>query len=163
MKRILPYLLLNIVVSAATMWIVLQIWQNSHPTFNESIPTFEPTLTLSSIQTTEEPERSYEDQKIEISYVVGAGDLELETITFKNIGSTTVSLQGWKISGSQNYVYTFPSLSVYQGGAFQLYSRSGVNTAIELYAGSANALWQSGSVITLKDPSGKERQQFTVP
>ncbi len=162
MRRIIPYILLNILISALTMWVVLMLWQNSHPTVSASLATIEvsrPTPTRVSTL----PAASYDDQQVEIVNVIGAGDLNFEVIILKNSGKNAVSLSGWMISDGANFAYTFPALTVYEGGAFQLFSRSGVNSAIELYAGSSTALWKSGSTVVLKDPSGKIRQEYTVP
>lgn len=163
MKKIFPYLLLNILISALTMWIVLLVWQKAHPAAVYSTPVIETGEAPQPSPQETSQVQSYEDQQLEISRVVGAGDLDLEVLTLQNTGKTAVSLAGWTISDTGGFTYTFPSLTVYSGGAFQLFSRSGVNTAIELYAGSASALWKSGSVILLKDPSGKQRQQFNIP
>lgn len=163
MKRILPYLLLNILISALTMWIVLCIWQKFHPPVSGMTPTSVAASVTLPAKAESTLISSYDDQQLEITLVVGAGDPDLEVLTLKNTGKSAVSLAGWTISDSNGFIFTFPVLTVYPGGAFQLFSRSGVNTAIELFAGSTGSLWQTGSVITLKDPSGKLRQQFTVP
>lgn len=161
MKRVLPFLLLNIAISAVTMIIVLVIWQSFH-----NIPETQVTQG-SSLPATSQPalrsQASYAGDSIEILNVIGPGDLNFEAITLKNTGKSAVNLTGWSLRGSQGKQFIFPAFTVFPNGAFQVLSRSGVNTSLELYWGSTDALWQSGGTVTLYDPADEKRQEFTIP
>lgn len=160
MKRVLPFLLLNVVLSAATMIIILLIWQAKHPL------AFEPAATLSAngrASTTAPSEKDYADQSVEIQAVIGAGDLNFEAVTLKNTGQSAVDLSGWSLKTEKGSEFIFPAFTVFQGGAFQVFSRSGVNTSLELYWGSPAPLWSSGTKVLLFDPAGIKRQEFDVP
>lgn len=160
MKKMLPFLLLNVVVSAATMIIVLLIWQARHPlAFQTPVPPVSglqaPAVSPSAPDT--------KSQTIEIQNVIGAGDLNLEAVTLKNTGKSAVDLSGWSLKSGNGSVFTFPAFTVFQGGAFQVFSRSGVDTSLELYWGSSVPLWGSGAKVTLFDPFGIVKQEFRIP
>lgn len=161
MKRVLPFLLLNIAVSAVTMILVLVIWQAVHtPPENQAADT----SALLRAPTRAAPTPiSYADQSIEILNVIGAGDLQFEAITLKNTGTSPVNLSGWSLSDGQGKPFIFPTFTVFQGGAFQVFSRSGLNTSLELYWGSEAALWKNGAKVFLYDPTGEKQQEFSIP
>ena len=160
MRLVLPFLLLNVVISAVTMVIVLLIWQAAHP-----MPIL-PSAGFSSNtvpSATTRPAASYADQMVEITAVIGAGDINFEAITLKNAGKSAVDMNGWTLRDGKGDQYTFPAFTVFPSGAFQVFSRSGVNTSLELYWGLASAVWSSGAKVMLYDPSGVKRQEFPVP
>jgi hypothetical protein len=161
MKRVLPFLLLNIAISAVTMIIVLVIWQSFHKVPETQV--HEGSSLPSTAQPALRSQGSYAGDSIEILNVIGPGDLKFEAITLKNSGKSAVDLTGWSIRGSQGKRFTFPTFTVFPNGAFQVFSRSGVNTSLELYWGSTEALWQSGGSVTLYDPADQKRQQFVIP
>jgi hypothetical protein len=164
MKRLWPYLLLNVVVSAATMLIVLLIWNASHgPTAAVNRPagygTQNPTATPAPTQTLP----ALDDKLFSIEAVIGSGDLNNEYIHIVYLGDDPIDLRDWKVLGGTRTVFTFPAFLLYKGGAFDLYTRSGVDTAIDLYIGQTNPLWASGEMIRIKDPQGNERLKYTIP
>ena len=160
MKRVLPFLLLNVAVSAATMLLVLVLWQAAHraPEGTPIVPGSQ--VPTSQLQTSP---ASYEDASIQIVNVIGAGDLDFEVVTLKNTGKDPVDLTGWTLQDGSGNRFVFPAFTVYPDGAFQVFSRSGINTSLELYWGSPSALWQSGSKVLLYDPSGKKRGEYSIP
>jgi len=159
MKRLWPFLLLNVVVSAATVLIVLWIWSATHaqtlPQANGgNYPTQVPVgANLPPLNA----------KLFEIQNVFGAGDLENEHVHILYLGSDPLDLEGWQIKDDQQNSYTFPAFVIYKNGAFDLYSKAGVNTPIELYMAKTAALWQSGEVITLYDPAGNKRLTYSIP
>lgn len=179
MKRrsnLLLYLLLNVVISAATILVVLLVWTNTHrsempppasplpglagpvasPTPPLPTPPPAPTETLP-------PEGT---PLIEIVSVVGAGDLEQEVVMLRRLGEGNLRMTGWKLVGEHNNVYVFPAtpeLILYQGGAVEIYTRAGTDTATEIYWNRDRAAWRSGETLRLLDPDGKERAVFKVP
>ncbi|MEN6570267.1 MAG: lamin tail domain-containing protein [Anaerolineaceae bacterium] len=160
MKKWLPFLLLNVILSAAAMLIVLLIWQSRHPlAFQTPVPPASGAQTVSASPAAPDSK----NQSIEIQNVIGAGDLNLEAVTLKNAGKSAVDLSGWSLKSENGSVFTFPSFTVFPGGAFQVFSRSGVNTSLELYWGSPVSLWTSGAKVTLTNPFGTTKQEFKIP
>lgn len=157
MKRLWPFLLLNIIVSAATVLTVLSIWNAVHPCTISAkslaaAAKATPTATLPPMDET----------LFKVEKVIGTGDLENEHIHFIYLGSEPLNLQNWQIHMSgENYI--FPAFVIFKGGAFDLYSRSGVNTTLSLYMGQNTALWSSDSHVILLDPAGNKRLTYTVP
>ncbi len=160
MKRILPFLLLNVAVSAITMLLVLVLWQAAHPMPKAPLTALTP---VSSASQPTAAAASYNDSKIEILTVIGAGDLEFEVVTLKNTGKNPVDLTGWTLRDAKGDSFTFPAFTVFPNGAFQVFSKSGTNTSLELYWSSAAPLWKSGDEVFLYDPSGEKRQEFSIP
>jgi hypothetical protein len=156
MKRLWPFIVLNVIVSAVTVTAVLLIWSALHPC------NVTPGMLASSRATPKATLPPKGEELFKIDNVYGAGDLKTEHIHFIYTGSEPLNLENWQIKlHSQNF--HFPAFIIYKGGAFDLYSGSGVNTTIELYMGEQAALWQSGSTITLLDPDGGTRLTYRVP
>jgi hypothetical protein len=164
MKKILPYLLLNVVVSAATVLIVLLIWNAAHPSIpvgsenaaaaaSFSAATGQPTATLPSLNTV----------LFEVQSVIGAGDLTNEHLHIIYTGKDTLSLQNWTLASGRKTVYTFPVFALYKDGGVDLYTQAGVNSAYELYMGLSAPLWVSGGQLTLRDPAGNVRLSYKIP
>ena len=165
MKKLLPYLILNIFVSAAAMLIVLLVWNKTHPVPKLSSPETIPTQAV--ILNTPPPDSSElppQDQTVlEVQAVIVPGDLETERVLIRNAYSEAVSLQGWQVKNSTGDEYTFPILTLYPGGSVSLYSRSGEDTALELYWGLMRAAWKSGAVVKILDSQGNQRAEYLIP
>lgn len=101
-----------------------------------------------------------------IDTVIGPGDLESERIQLRHRGEGELSLVGWRLEDQDGNVFIFPqapALTLYGGGAVSVYTRSGVNSVVELYWGMDQALWHSGATITLRDAQDNVRSVYTVP
>ena len=164
---ILPYILLNILVSALTVSLVLFIWERTH---TSTLPTAQPTALRTSPEASsatainpEQPPSLSAELKLSLEAVVGVGDLSLEYILIRNNGEEAVNLAGWQLVGQEGEVYTFPNLRLNRDGAVRLYSKSGTDSVIELYWGAEKALWSSGDELSLKDPAGIIYSTYQVP
>jgi hypothetical protein len=160
MKRLWPFLLLNVVVSAVTVTIILLIWSAAHSTqpaaSNNQLlaaSTSAPQATLPALG----------KDLFKIQNVFGAGDLANEYIHFLYLGNEPLNLQNWQIRDEDHHSYSFPAFVIYKNGAFDLYTKAGNNSTIELYMAFTSALWQSGETITLLDSAGNTRLQFKIP
>jgi len=164
---ILPYLLLNVLVSAGTILLVLFLWQKlgggSLPTL--SLPKYaaEPTQTAPQPTKAAPALRPAADALLSIEAVVGVGNRDLEYILVRNQSETAVDLVGWEISSSSGKQYSFPSLTLNKNGAVRLYTRSGTDSVIELFWNSPDALWKTGDEITLSEPSGSAQSTYLIP
>ena len=172
--RILGFLVLNIVVSALTTTLVINLWlrnslapqaadagvvaatseaASSDASNTESTDT-EPTATSA-------PAAASGD--IEIVTIIGPGDLNNERLQVRYSGESEQSLAGWQLFDEDGNTFVFPGLTMYSGGAVTVYTAPGVNTVVELYWGLSEAIWTSGETATLVDQAGGVRATYTVP
>lgn len=167
-KRIFPYLIVNIIVSAATTLIVLALWDRvQHPQIPSGtggVPEATLTGNLGAATTPQaQPTLPPLDQPvIRIETVIGAGDLSTETVQLQRVGEGELQLAGWWLEGN-NLKYTFPALTLNKNGSVRLYSRAGQSTVIELFWGLDSAAWKSGDTITLFDSNGDQRASYSIP
>ena len=161
MRKILPYIILNITVSAVTVVVVLAIWQKAQlASLEREFPRSTATPVSVGSQLTLPP---LNVDTIEIQTVVGIGDIENERVQLVSVAKEAVDLSGWEISDNKGLVYIFPAVKLYPGGSINLFSRSGVDTSIELYWNQPSAIWTSGEKVELIDPEGNTRSEYRIP
>lgn len=190
-KRLLLYLLLNVVISALTALVVLLIWDSirmPRPTESRllapgssaptkviipgvSAATQQPVITAQTAGTsaatlpnTNPPQADSQDSQVVISSVVAAGDLTVERVVIKRIGGEgELSLVNWSLKSEGGPVYTFPQLVLYKDGAVNVHTAAGTDTVVDLYWGIGQAAWRPGSSVILLDPQGKVQSIYKVP
>lgn len=123
-------------------------------------PTVAPTETPSPPGTTTV---STAEAALEIITIVGAGVLQDERVDIRLSGAEELSLAGWQLEDRQGNAYVFPQLTLFSGGSVSVYSRAGVDNALELYWGRAEAVWSTGDTAILRDPQGNIRATYQVP
>jgi LysM repeat protein len=101
-------------------------------------------------------------QQVVINGIVGAGDLETETVRLLNTGNE-VSMAGWTLDDGNGNSFNFPDFTFYNTGAVDVHTRAGTNTTIDLYWGLDKALWTPGTMINLRNVSGDLVSSFKVP
>lgn len=169
-SNLLLYLLLNIVVSAATTLGVLAAWDRFRtPALTRppqvSAPAVEPAVVITSTEpapTLPPPEA----RVIEIVAVVAAGDLQQESVLLRRLGEGNLLMTGWTLAGDRGSAFVFPAqpeLILYKGGAVELFSRTGDNTATAVYWDRAEPAWHNGETLILTDSAGNERARYTIP
>jgi hypothetical protein len=72
-------------------------------------------------------------------------------------------LSGWQLEDSDGNVFTFPQLDLFEGGAVIVWTKTGANTAVDLYWGQASPVWQSGEKVTLRTAAGEVHATYTIP
>jgi hypothetical protein len=159
MKKLIPYLVVNIIVSALTTLAVLFFWDRAQQADLNSPPPSAASPTLNAPAGTPLPAGT---QLIQIDNVIGAGDLDNEVVMLKRVGAGELSLAGWKLTGTGGKSFIFPTVSLYEG-SLMVYSKIGENSAIELFWGQTKAVWQSGSTVQLLDPSGALQDSYLIP
>jgi hypothetical protein len=157
MKKLWSYLLLNVIVSAVTVLVVLSIWNAAHPCVNSN--TGVATVLKATPSATLPP---LDKPLFEVKALIGAGDLEFEHVNLAYLGSATLDMQGWTLWAGSTKVYTFPAFLLFKGGGLDVYSKAGVDTAIELYMDSKTTFWSSGTPLILQDPQGNVRLEYEV-
>ena len=164
-KKTLPFILLNILVSAATLLAVLYFWQQKNPlsTTEATGPIITPIQGSQSPSLASPTAQILEDRLLRIEGVFGAGAIQVEYILLRNPSESSVDLASWRIVSSGGRSYRFPNLTLYPNGAVNIYTGPGTDTVTELHWNSDTALWASGDLLTLFDSQGNEHTQFTVP
>jgi len=145
-RRLLGYLLVNVLVSAAVIIVILIIYDR----FIRAAPPVPP------------PDPS-PHSALEISGVIGAGQLEKEVLTLRNRGAESLSLELWVLKDAGSASYTFPALTLFPGGSVNLHSASGDDSASDLYWGRTNPVWQSGKLATVSDAHGSVEAVYRIP
>ncbi len=101
-----------------------------------------------------------------IERVVAAGDLEKEMVVLKHRGDGELSLVGWRLQDGQGHEFVFPEfpqLTLFGGGAVNVYTKAGANSVVELFWGLDQAIWRSGITVTLVDAQGMARGTYRIP
>jgi len=161
-RRLILYLLLNVVVSACVTGGILYWYHQNYR--STSISVIPPALPANPQNGT--PAASFDpdvDIPVEIVSIVGAGTLDVESVLVRNAGAESLSLAGWKLQDANRHVFTFPNLTLNTGGAVQVHTISGTNTVIDLYWGLGDSVWGPGEEAQLLDPGGNVRAVYTVP
>ena len=175
-KRLVAYLLLNIIVSAGTTLSILWLWNQAHPTpiFPQvqasptgiaSLPTNSPGSINQTSQPidTVAPPLPLNQVVISIVNIFGVGDLANEYVLIKSTTDQSLVLTKWSLEDNAGDVYVFPELTLNKGGAVQVHTTAGVNTVIDLYWGRDASVWKQGVTAVLRDGQGIERANYTIP
>jgi hypothetical protein len=163
--RSLPFIVLNIIISALVTLTVLFIWDKTHQV--QTPPAVKtPSLPQAIVSGDCEailPSKS--EEVIRITNVFGAGNLQEEQVTIQRVGDGELCLNGWKLTSEGAGSYDFPyHLRLYTGGAtIAVYSRPGSDNALELFWGRTSPAWASGQKARIYDPSGNLRAEYTIP
>ena len=160
-RRLFYYVLLNVFVSACVTSAILYWYDRNVRAVTlpqVSIPT------AASNSTGKAPAATLQKGLVQILSVIGAGTLDAEAVVVKYNGEGELDLTGWHVKDSQgSNIYTFPPFKLFKGGAVQVHSRDGTDTAIDLYWGQRQAAWISGQAVLLTDPSGQVQDSYPVP
>lgn len=174
LKKTLPFILLNIAVSALTVVAVLLIWEHiQHKRVLEQAQAQSTQSNpLSELSTPETNQNTSVPSKIDlpegtiisIQNVFGLGDLNLEYILVKNEGDSKLSLLNWSLRGAERKsIHIKSDIILNPGGAIKIYSKTGTDSALAIYLNSEEAFWQSGAIVTLHDPELVERARYEIP
>ncbi len=142
------------------------------PTPTETPIPFEPppalTATAAAVITATAPPPelpSSGELRVEISEILGAGEVTLERVIIANMGERLADMQGWTLSDSGGNVYTFANFRLWNGGSAIVHTRIGEegNPPANFYWGKLEAVWAPGEVATLKDREGQVIDTYTAP
>lgn len=166
MKRLLPFLILNVVISALTTLLVLTLWDRSHQAQLPAISS--PAAVQAGVDANGTPMPQptlppLDQEVIQVETVIGAGDLNNEVVVLTRVGDGDLNLMGWRIVDEEGTSFTFPDLILNKNGSVRLYSRAGQSSVIELFWGLKEAIWKNGELLTLLDPLGNTRSAFRIP
>jgi len=162
-RRLIPYLLLNVLVSACvTSAILFWYHQNYRSVSQSAVPPAASLVDQSgpAPQATLDPQA---DIPVEIVSVIGAGTLSAEWVVVSYTGDDQINLARWELRDEDKNVFVFPQLILHPNGAVQIHTASGTNTVIDLYWSKENPVWESGEEAQLFDPTGNVRARYKVP
>jgi hypothetical protein len=175
-SRLAAYILLNIVISAATILLVMWLWDRTHPQptgllnlGNTQPPPDEQSQTLTADNAEDEIPTEYtldfvtDDYAISILTIVGPGNLDLEHVTIQNESQGAVDMTGWQIIDENEHAFTFPTFILNMDGSVKIFSQKGTDTVIELYWQSDDPIWQSGETARLQDRDGNTVATYSIP
>lgn len=172
-RRLLFYILLNMVVSAVTMIGVLYLWDNTnlkHVLFSTSPGAS--SQTVSDAPSTPDTFQTPASLQIEIDEVGGVGNLDTEYVRLRHVSSSsqeTISLEDWRLKDEDNHEFAilsqsgFEQLELHQKGAVNIFTKAGQSNPIELYLGFSEPLWEPGETVSLVDPRGEIHDSFLIP
>jgi hypothetical protein len=162
LKRWIPFLIVNIIVSALTTLLVLTLW-NKFNTGN-AIEVDTPTTMNqpSQVEQTEIILPPLDVPVINIANVFAAGDLSNELMVVERIGEGALNLVGWQIIDQDNNTFTFPAIELVKG-QISIYTRSGTDTVNTLFWGSETPIWSTGETVKILDSAGQVRAEFEIP
>lgn len=100
--------------------------------------------------------------RLAIREVRAPGQLDGEAVVIANTGGP-VDLAGWTLRDEAGRQYTFPALTLFEGGIVAVHTRAGADTVIDLYWGLAEPVWASGKLVLLADPGGGLSARFVIP
>ena len=160
-RRLLFYLLLNVFVSACVTSAILY-WYDRNYRAVSLPPVSVPRASSNSANNV--PIATVPKGVVQIVSVSGAGTLGAEAVVVKYKGEGELDLTGWHLKDTQgSSSYTFPPFKLFKNGAVQVHTQSGTNTAIDLYWGQGQPVWQSGEAVLLTDPGGQAMDSYPVP
>lgn len=159
MKKLWSYLILNVIVSAVTVLVVLSIWNAAHPCVSTA-PIKGGAVAISTTPSATLP--PLDEPLFEVKALIGAGDLQNEHVNLVYLGSASLDMQGWTLWAGKTKLYTFPAFILFKGGGLDVYSKAGVDSAIELYMDSKTTFWGGGASLVLQDPQGNVRLEYEV-
>ncbi len=159
-RRLALYLLLNVFISACVTSAILY-WYDR----NYRAVTLPPVNVPSAVAGASgpAPEATVQQGSVQIVSVIGAGTLSVEAVVVKYNGPGELDITGWHLKDASGDSYTFPPFKLFTNGAVQVHTGSGTNTAIDLYWGQGQAVWQSGQAVLLTDPEGAVQDSYPVP
>jgi hypothetical protein len=104
-----------------------------------------------------------EEARITIVSVIGAGDLQTEHLQIKGLSNEPLSLEGWRLETNDGIIYLFPNITLFNDGAVELYSKTGIDSVVALYWGRPNPTWRSGDQAMIYDSEGNVQAIYTIP
>ncbi|HSM56306.1 MAG TPA: lamin tail domain-containing protein [Candidatus Sulfomarinibacteraceae bacterium] len=130
-------------------------------------PTPEPTAEATP---TPEPTEALDEGEaiVEITEVIGAGDLTAEAVRISNVGNRPLMLRGWELADEDGHVYTFVDVTLYGGSetgspSILVHTETGQNGPSDLYWGLETEVWESGETVTLRDAEGTVQATYDIP
>jgi LysM repeat protein len=111
------------------------------------------------------PEAAEAEFQVEITDVIGVGQVEQERIVMTNSGTRLADMMGWTLSDGDGNVYTFPSFRLWgNGSSVTVHTRVGEDGSppSNFFWGKLTSVWSTGDEATLRDGEGNVVDTFVV-
>jgi LysM repeat protein len=100
--------------------------------------------------------------QVEITEVIGAGEVDQEQVVLKNIGGRA-DMQGWTLADADGNTYSFLNVSLWPGGSVTVHTRIGQDDPpTDFFWNKLVSVWSPGETVTLKDADGNVVATYTV-
>ena len=99
--------------------------------------------TATPTPTSTQPAAPAEVQIQSIDYNPPGEDLAGEVVTLLNAGGTAATLTSWTLCDLVAHCYTFPVFTLGAGATVRVWTKSGANTATDLYWGNGAPIWNN--------------------
>jgi len=176
-KRLMFYLLINVIVSACTILSILWLWDRPDKPLQGLLPgqpTTEipvaapsgsiPAQVIENDVPTEVPKPvEYPIGLVEFGNIIGSGSAANEVVIVQRLGDGELQMADWKLQDTNGNIFTFPDLTLYKDGAVYIHTAAGMNTVIDLYWNKTEPVWQVGETATLIDPLGNIQATYQIP
>ncbi len=159
-RKLILYLLLNIFISACVTSAILYWYDRNYRA--ATLPQPAAAASPANLQPNSTAPAPAEGA-VQIVSVIGAGSMDVEAVVVKYSGDRELDLTGWHLRDSSGHNYTFPAFKLFTGGAVQVHTTTGANTAIDLFWGQRQSAWQSGQLVLLTTPEGEVQDSYPVP
>jgi hypothetical protein len=151
-RRLILYLLLNVLVSALVAGGVIYYYDRTHQAAcTPAQPNGAAVLPSGG------------DIKVDITGVFGVGRLADEQLAIQNDGPQELELTGWYLADNKGLIYTFPQLTLHPGVKVQVHTKVGQDIPTDLYWGRDAPVWASGELAALYDAQGIVRAFYRIP
>jgi hypothetical protein len=90
-----------------------------------------------------------------IEYNPPGDDVQGEYVRIENSGGLAANMTNWTLADIAGHVYTFPTFTLNPGAYVRVWTKSGTDTASDLYWGRGAAVWNNtGDCAYLRDSGG---------
>jgi hypothetical protein len=156
-RRLTYYLLLNVFVSACVTSAILYWYDRNYRAVTL------PQAPIAASPAGASNAAPVPEGVVQIVSVIGAGTLDVEAVVVKYNGEAELDLTGWHLKDASGHTYTFPPFKLFRDGAVQVHTSGGTNTAIDLFWGERDPVWESGQAVLLTTPDGAVQDSYPVP
>jgi hypothetical protein len=110
------------------------------------------------------PQASVGELQIEISEIIGPGEVEQERVVINNNGDRLADMRDWTLSDTKGNTYTFPNFRLWAGGSVTIHTRNGQDGSppANFYWRELEAVWVPGETATLMDAGGEVVATYVV-
>jgi LysM repeat protein len=96
------------------------------------------------------------EQLVEITEILGVGDLEQERVNITNSSDELADMTGWTLANPDGSTYIFPNYRLWPGGTVTVHTRIGQDgePITSLFWGRLEPAWVPGETATLRNADG---------
>ena len=104
------------------------------------------------------------DQLVEITEILGAGDLEQERVNISNPSEQLADMAGWTLANPDGSTYIFPNYRLWPGGTVTVHTGIGQDgePITSLFWGRLEPAWVQGETATLRNADGVTLATYVV-